>query len=308
MTILGIDHGYGMIKTANTEMLVGVENYDSKSTSTYRTLNWNGKQYICGSSRQPIGQDKTINDNYFVLTLAAICKELQFRNEPCIRQEIKLGVGLPLTRIPHEGKRFHDYLMSFGDTFDVKYEGKRYVFAIKDVFVFPQGYSAYITHTNPYKDQPSVILADCGSWTIDAMQIDNGIPKVNSFVSLNYGAICLKSNITDQVRRRTFGSTISEPQIDQVLNLETSLLDDLIQTTIMECAERYASNIVAGMNENGLDIENIPVVWMGGGAAIMKNFAKTLKHVAYIDDIRANARGFVRIAKQLEAKNAQAAI
>ncbi len=308
MTILGIDHGYGMIKTANTKMLAGVKCYDNTSASTYRTLQWNGKNYVCGSTRQPLEQNKTINENYFVLTLAAICKELQFRNIPGIRQEIKLAVGLPLTRISYERQRFIEYLKSFGDDFDVRYEGKRHLFTIKDVVVYPQGYSTYATHTNPYKDQPSIIFADCGSWTIDIMQVDNGIPKANSFVSLNYGTIRLMNLISEQVRRSMNGAEVSESQIDKVLNLEISMLDDSIQSIIMECAEQYAHDTIATMTENGLDITNMPVVFMGGGAAIMKNFAKTHEYVAYIDNIHANARAFEQIAKQAEAQNAQAAI
>ena len=305
-TILGIDHGYGMMKTTNTQMLTGVVTYDAEPHSLTNTLQWRGKYYVCGTSRQPLTPDKTSNENYFVLTLAAICRELQFRKEPCIRQEIKLAVGLPLTRIGHEREGFIDYLMSFGETFDVRFEDKRYAFSIKDVIVFPQGYAAYVSQANCFKDQPSVILADCGSWTIDVMRIDNGLPNAATCASLDFGAIRLMNFITEQVRRK-HGSSISEPQIEQVLRLEESLLDDSIQTIIMECAEKYASEIIAGMNENGLDIQNIPVVWMGGGAAIMKHFAKTLKHTVYIEDVRANARGFEQIAKAV-ARNVQAAV
>ncbi len=185
MIILGIDHGYGMMKTANTQMLAGVECYDGAPHSMKNTLQWNGKYYVCGTSRQPLTQDKTSNENYFVLTLAAICSELQYRKEPCFRQELKLSVGLPLTRIGHERQRFIEYLTSFGDAFDVKYEDKRYVFTIKDVIVFPQGYAAYVSQVQHFKDQPSVILADCGSWTIDVMRIDNGLPNAATCASLS---------------------------------------------------------------------------------------------------------------------------
>ena len=35
-----------------------------------------GAFFVCGSGRQPIQRDKTVNDNYYLLTLAAIAKEI----------------------------------------------------------------------------------------------------------------------------------------------------------------------------------------------------------------------------------------
>ncbi len=309
MTVLGIDHGYGMMKTANTTMLTGVECFEDEPHTLADTLQWNGKYYACGVFRQPLTQNKTEDENYFVLTLAAICRELQYRNVPCIHQEIKLAVGLPLTRIEKERKGFVEYLKSFGDSFDVRYGNKHYVFSIKDVIVFPQGYAAYVTHSNEFKTEPSVILADCGSWTIDAMQIDKGIAKTNTFASLNFGLIRLMNEIIDQVRRNSHGCSISEAQIEQVLGMdEVSRLDDETQKIIIKCAEKYAKDIIAKMSECGLDIQKTPVIWMGGGAVIMKNFARTMKLASYIEDIRANARGYEIAAKAVAARNAQAAV
>ena len=40
MTTLGIDHGYGMMKTTNTQMLTGVVCYDAEPHSLTNTLQW----------------------------------------------------------------------------------------------------------------------------------------------------------------------------------------------------------------------------------------------------------------------------
>ncbi len=39
-------------------------------------LEFGGCFFVCGSGRQPIQRDKTVNDNYYLLTLAAIAKEI----------------------------------------------------------------------------------------------------------------------------------------------------------------------------------------------------------------------------------------
>ena len=64
---------------------------------------------VCGTGRQPIQQDKTANDNYYLLTLAAIAKEIKQRGLPpeC---SVRLAAGLPLTSFGRDKPRFRDYL------------------------------------------------------------------------------------------------------------------------------------------------------------------------------------------------------
>ena len=45
-------------------------------------LEFGGCFFVCGSGRQPIQRDKTVNDNYYLLTLAAIAKEIRQRGLP----------------------------------------------------------------------------------------------------------------------------------------------------------------------------------------------------------------------------------
>ena len=42
--------------------------------------------------------------------------------------------------------------------------------------LFPQGYAAVLTQTE-LLDEPSVIVADIGGWTVDLMRLDNRIPQ-----------------------------------------------------------------------------------------------------------------------------------
>ena len=45
-------------------------------------LEFGGCFFVCGTGRQPIQRDKTINDNYYLLTLVAIAKEIRQRGLP----------------------------------------------------------------------------------------------------------------------------------------------------------------------------------------------------------------------------------
>ena len=40
-------------------------------------LQYNGKFYVCGTGRQTLVRSKTSNDNYYLLTMAAIAQEIR---------------------------------------------------------------------------------------------------------------------------------------------------------------------------------------------------------------------------------------
>ena len=81
--IIGIDHGYYAIKTAHCSFPAGLTSYGEHEPYTRQgLLEFDGCFFVCGSGRQPIQRDKTINDNYYLLTLAAIAKEIRQRGLP----------------------------------------------------------------------------------------------------------------------------------------------------------------------------------------------------------------------------------
>ncbi len=100
--ILGIDHGYYAIKTRNCSFPAGITPCGSQEPYTRQNvLAFGGCFFVCGSGRQPIQRDKTANDNYYLLTLAAIAKEIEARGAPreC---SVTIATGLPLTSYCHQ--------------------------------------------------------------------------------------------------------------------------------------------------------------------------------------------------------------
>lgn len=162
--IMGIDHGYYAIKTRHFSFPAGVTAYTHEPYTLKNTLQIGGKYYVCGTGRQPILRDKTVNDNYYILTLAAIAMELRFRNLPA-ECSVTLAAGLPLARYGRDKKPFTEYLFRNGQPVTFLFEGERYKVKIESLKLFPQGYSAIALHPELVKDEPSVLLMDIGGWT-----------------------------------------------------------------------------------------------------------------------------------------------
>ena len=76
---IGIDHGYYAIKTRHFSFPAGIAEYSHEPYTLQNTLEFGGKFYVCGTGRQPILRNKMENDNYYLLTLAAIAKEIKQR-------------------------------------------------------------------------------------------------------------------------------------------------------------------------------------------------------------------------------------
>ena len=56
--IIGIDHGYGNIKTANHCFKTGITTHDSEPLFTKDMLTYNGKYYLIGEGHKEFRADK----------------------------------------------------------------------------------------------------------------------------------------------------------------------------------------------------------------------------------------------------------
>ena len=214
--IIGIDHGYYAIKTAHCSFPAGLTSYGEHEPYTrQRLLEFGGCFFVCGSGRQPIQRDKTVNDNYYLLTLAAIAKEIRQRGLPpeC---SVRIAAGLPLTSFGRDKPKFKEYLLRSNQPVNFKFEGVEYSITIEEVAVFPQSYAALMTEVGLLQDEPSMLLMDLGGWTVDLMRIDNAIPVADTAHSLELGMIRCVDDIREQVRRET-GLSLTDAQIENML-------------------------------------------------------------------------------------------
>ena len=113
LIIIGVDHGYAAMKTAHFSFPTGLVEYEHEPYTQKDVLEYGGKYYVVGSARQPLQRDKTRTEDYYLLTLAAIAKELDSRSMERTA-EVLLAAGLPLTSFGRDKKKFRDYLLRDG--------------------------------------------------------------------------------------------------------------------------------------------------------------------------------------------------
>ena len=306
--ILGIDHGYYAIKTRNCSFPAGITPFGDREPYTRQNvLTFGGCFFVCGSGRQPIQRDKTVNDNYYLLTLAAIAQELQARGAPR-EGSVTIAAGLPLTSYGREKPAFRKYLLrNAGQPSEFGYEGKKYRITIEDVLLFPQGFTALMTQPDLLADEPSLLLLDIGGWTVDLMRIDNGRPNIGTCHSLEFGMIRCIDEVREQVRQNT-GLSLTDAQIEQVLAGRPCSLEETVRGLIREQGRVYTERLLSAVLEAGFDYHALPVVMMGGGASVVSRHIRPTdaicRTVTLLDD-RVNAQGYERAVAALWGDDAQ---
>ena len=299
MIPIGLDHGFSNIKSTHFSFPTGLVEYEHEPYTQKDVLEYGGKYYVVGSGRQPLQKDKTATEDYYLLTLAAIAKELAYRG--CdTTASIHLAAGLPLTSFGRDKKPFRDYLFRNGKPVSFRYEGIPYTVTISEVSLFPQGYAAVLTQQE-LLDEPSVIVADIGGWTVDLMRLDNRIPNAATCRSLELGMIRCLDEISEQIRR-ALGLSMTAAQIESILQGGVSSVDGRAREIIQREADVYVHRLLSAIAESGLDIRAMPTIFLGGGASLMKRHVHAgdgLFRPIILDDVSLNAKGYERLVGQM---------
>ena len=179
LEVIGIDHGWSMMKTISQVFVTGVKEITTTPALFGDVLEYEGKFYKVGTVRQEVKDTKVEDDSFYLLTLAAVAKELKRRG--LAEAKVFLAVGLPLTRFGAEKNDFIKYLTK-NKRVSFKYENEPYYIEIDDVAVFPQCYAAVVDKIPTMAKK--TLIVDIGSWTIDIMPVINKSPDESKCVTI----------------------------------------------------------------------------------------------------------------------------
>ncbi len=290
--IIGVDHGYGNIKTANHIFRAGVIKHDAEPPFTRNMLVYNGKHYTIGEGHKEFTPRKQKDDDYYVLTLAAIAMEL--RNINMTEANVYIAAGLPLTWTSGQKAEFSEYLTKNSEVTFI-FQRIRYNIRISGAKIYPQGYAAVAEFASRLKGVNMV--ADIGNGTMNTLTIINGVPQQGRIFTEKFGThqcmLAVREEFSKRTQREINGAIIEEALINGTANLSD---DDL--NIIKTIATEYVNGIFRRLREHGYDDKTITLYVTGGGGCLIKNFGKfNFERVFFIDDICAAAKGYEYIAE-----------
>lgn len=235
--IVGIDHGYGNIKTANTVTPTGITKLDAAPTFTKNTLYYDGSYYLIGEGHKEYLTEKWEDNDNYLFTLMGIAREL--KREGITFADVHLAVGLPLTWVNRQREDFRKYMLQ-RESVDFKYEDKLYSVRIIGCFVFPQGYAAVV----PYlKDMIGLnMLADIGNGTVNIMKISNRKPITTQSYTEKMGVNqCVKAASNAMMNK--LGVTVDEMIIQSMIRYGKADIDSEYAEVLRQAISEYADSI-----------------------------------------------------------------
>lgn len=291
--VIGVDHGWSGMKTVSQVFTSGVKEITTEPAFFNNIVEFRGSYYRVGGKRLEVRDLKIENNNFYILTLAAIAKELSRRGMR--NATILLSVGLPLTRFGAEKQDFIEYLSKDKDVV-FRYDNEQYHIRIARVSVFPQCYAAV---ADKMKSLPRrVVIVDIGSWTIDIMPIENSAPNEAECITIREGLIKCMRTINDECMRQ-YGIELSEEDIQEIMICgKNERLPVKYIEIVKECLSEYVEKVYNILLEHGYNLEVTECVFVGGGAGVVKRYGKHKgMNVQYIDDVKANAKGYEFLGK-----------
>lgn len=292
LLIVAVDAGYGNMKTANCAFPTGLTVYQEKPYFTENLLIYNDRFYIIGSGHKEFTSQKIMDEDYYVLTLAAIARELNTQHRTSAK--VLLAVGLPLTWFVKQQATYRKYLLR-NKTLAFNFRGVDYQIEIADVKVFPQGYAAIAERINEFQDVN--ICADIGNGTVNLFRVVDRKVDMRTMTTEACGvkdcAVAMRTALANQHH----GAKVDDSVIERIIRFGTARIDAAYLETMVTAARKYTESLFRRFREYGYDEKTMRLFVMGGGSCLIRNFGTCdMEKVTINGDIHANARGYERLA------------
>ena len=291
--IIGIDHGFGNVKTVHTCFPAGVAVYEREPTFKSDLLVYSDRYFIIGEGHKEFIAEKIHDQDYYILTLAGIARELRVRNLSSAR--VHLAAGLPLTWVSEQKDSFQAYLLQ-NDAVDYVFRGLRYHVEFVGADIFPQGFSAVADQLRAFRGVN--MLCDIGNGTMNIMYINNGKPISAKCFTEKYGTHQCMLAAREKLMQK-YGASVDEAIIEAVLRYGQADISERYLSTIRESAAAYVGGIMRRLREHEYDPELMRLYVVGGGSCLIRNFGTyDADRVTINDDICATAKGYERLAER----------
>ena len=290
--IIGLDHGYGNMKTANHCFPTGIIPEEDASSFAQNILEYSGKSYLIGEGHKDFIPDKVKDDDFYHLSLAGIAEELDTFG--LSEGKIHIAAGLPLTWTGAQKDAFAAYLTKNTDV-TFTYRKKQYTIKIAGVSIFPQGYAAVAPYITKLKGVQ--MLVDIGNGTMNVMILVNGKPQFNKMFTEKFGTHQCVLSIKEAFSRKT-QRELNDAFIDEMLRTGSAELDEDDLAIVKAAVRDYVSQIYGKLHEYGYDEKTMRLQVVGGGGCLLEHFGHLRDGWDFVmKDICAAAKGYEYLAE-----------
>ena len=141
---------------------------------------------------------------------------------------------------------------------------------------------------------------------MNVMNINEKTAILESCFTEKYGTYQCVIRAREMLQRK-LGSLPTDAQIEKYLRSMNADIGEKYKAVIQETARQYVAEIFRRLREHEYNPDLMRLWVIGGGGCLVKNFGVyDAERVIFIEDLRANAKGYERMARRaLEKRRAQ---
>lgn len=287
--LIGVDVGNGDTKTATSKMQTGIKNVDDSSFAQ-NVLEMDGIISVIGEEHLAYEEDRTNDESYRRITCQAIANELRANKMKPGVHEIFLGIGVPFQHRNVMKDKFISYFCKKPEMIFTS-NSEKYHVRLCGVSVMPQGYSAVAMQLGRYRGHTWIV--DIGNGTLDCITLNHGVANESKSFTVKLGTqecyLMAKKNLKNRTMMdlpyEVFESYMIRGNED--LNLPNKWVN-----CIDSSAREYCKKVFSTLSEHGYSDAFTNLVFLGGGAGIIKKFCEDSHNFVFITDVHANAKGY----------------
>ena len=287
--LIGVDVGNGDTKTAETKMGTGIKQVQDSAVAQ-NVLKMDGDTYIIGEDHIDYDEDRTVDEHYRLMTCQAIANELHANGEKEGLHEIYLGVGVPFQHWSAMKDKLKEYFME-KPIMNFVSNNRKYTIKISEVSVMPQGYSAIAMELGRYRGLTWIV--DIGNGTLDCIMLKEGVANETNSFTEKLGTFQCYLLAKKRIKDRTMKDLSYEAFENYVIYGDEELrLPKEWKKSIDDAVHEYCRQVFSVLRERGYSEEYTKLVFMGGGAELVRKYCDTPYEYEFILDVHANAKGY----------------
>ena len=296
--LIAVDHGYGFIKTPHFVFPACVKEVPAKPSFTENILQWVGHMYVVGEGHKEFISDKAQDNDYRLLTMAAVALELKRIGRT--EASVYLAVGLPLDWAGQQKDSFQNYLRTPWQQ-NFTFNDEEFSIQIEDVLVYPQGFAAIADKLSSFTGMN--MLCDIGNGTLSLMYINNGLPVPGKVFTEQLGVYQCTLKMKEVVMKQCH-CRLDDAIAEDFIRTGQVEAAPIIRNAMMDGVTSYVNSVMTYIREHDYNPMMMRLYMMGGGACLLKNFggkdiqADINDHRILLDtDVHATAKGYERLAR-----------
>lgn len=306
---LGVDVGNYDTKSQHTSVPSSYRSYGQRNLMVDEYIYYNGMYYTPTKERNNQQFDKTANEYCLIMSLFSIAKEIIYQirqfnpgiSDEQLQKEIDkydsfaLGIGAPAGFFSSLADKMVDfYLDNWGKGFTFSYMGFEFHLHLSKCVAFPQDYSgvAFDDSIEVVRTYSDYYIIGIGGGTVDIIPVVDGAPQIDMCRTIEKGTTVMYEEIIKTLQHET-GKTMDYASVENVLLGRPTIIDENRKSRIRTIASDFVNKLVDDFTHLGLKLSDIPSVFIGGGALLMRKDLESNHEFVlteFVEDVHANAK------------------